>query len=170
MCPPCHYYLVDPWQTRGTFSTVDALKKDLMQTCLPRPHFSVQANKMPSDLPDYAALNETARGTAPGRGRLLGKRILVVAGGQRDIGHLPGVDPATIPPSNGRAISVLAGREGAAVAVHNRTVQSAEATAALVRAENDCPKAVAIPGDVTGGALHPAYRFNHRLIVLIMVF
>jgi NAD(P)-dependent dehydrogenase (short-subunit alcohol dehydrogenase family) len=35
------------------------------------------------------------------------------------------------------------------VAVHNRTLQSAEGTASLVRSEKDCPKAVAIEGDVT---------------------
>lgn len=63
---------------------------------------------------------------------------------------IPGVDEATLPPSNGRAFSIVCGREGAAVAVHNRSIESAEATAALVRAEKDCPKAVAIPGDVTG--------------------
>ena len=71
-----------------------------------------------------------ATGAAPGRGRLTGRRVLVVGAGTRPS---PEPDP---PPSNGRAISVLAAREGAAVACADRDAGAAEATAALVRAEH----------------------------------
>ncbi|HEY1003486.1 MAG TPA: SDR family oxidoreductase [Streptosporangiaceae bacterium] len=70
-----------------------------------------------------------ATGAAPGRGRLTGRRVLVVGAGTRPS---PEADP---PPGNGRAISVLAAREGAAVACADRDAGAAEATAALVRAE-----------------------------------
>ena len=42
-----------------------------------------------------------SRGEAPGRGRLLGRKILVVGGGQRTF------DAATDPIGNGRAMSIL---------------------------------------------------------------
>jgi NAD(P)-dependent dehydrogenase (short-subunit alcohol dehydrogenase family) len=70
-----------------------------------------------------------ATGAAPGRGRLTGRRVLVVGAGTRPS---PEPDP---PLGNGRAISVLAAREGAAVACADRDAAAAEATAALVRAE-----------------------------------
>ncbi len=60
---------------------------------------------------------------------LAGRRVLVVGGGQQDYGmHDP-------PIGNGRAISVLLARGGAAVAVADIDADSAEATATLVRAE-----------------------------------
>ena len=71
-----------------------------------------------------------ATGAAPGRGRLTGRRVLVVGAGTRPS---PEPDP---PLGNGRAISVLAAREGAAVACADRNAAAAEATAALVRAEH----------------------------------
>jgi NAD(P)-dependent dehydrogenase (short-subunit alcohol dehydrogenase family) len=61
--------------------------------------------------------------------RLAGRRILVVGGGQNDYGL---DDP---PVGNGRAMSVLFAREGAAVAVSDVEEATAEATAELVRAE-----------------------------------
>jgi NAD(P)-dependent dehydrogenase (short-subunit alcohol dehydrogenase family) len=70
-----------------------------------------------------------ARGEAPGRGRLEGRRILVVGAGQEDHGL---EDP---PIGNGRAMSVLFGREGASVAVADLNEETAKATAELVRAE-----------------------------------
>jgi NAD(P)-dependent dehydrogenase (short-subunit alcohol dehydrogenase family) len=71
-----------------------------------------------------------ATGAAPGRGRLTGRRVLVVGAGTRPS---PEPDP---PLGNGRAISVLAAREGATVACADRDAAAAEATAALVRAEH----------------------------------
>src|SRR5919108_3757628 len=76
-----------------------------------------------------APLPDEARGEAPGRGRLAGRRILVVGGGQGGAG-------LEAPPiGNGRATSVLCAREGAAVAVADLDESSAEATAELARAE-----------------------------------
>ncbi|MGA8925013.1 MAG: SDR family oxidoreductase, partial [Solirubrobacterales bacterium] len=69
------------------------------------------------------------RGEAPGRGRLDGRRILVVGGGQEEHGL---EDP---PIGNGRAMSILFAREGAAVAVADLNEASAEKTAEMVRAE-----------------------------------
>jgi NAD(P)-dependent dehydrogenase (short-subunit alcohol dehydrogenase family) len=56
-------------------------------------------------------LSPESAGEAPGRGRLQGRRILVVGGGQRTF------DAATDPVGNGRAMSLLFAREGAHVAV-----------------------------------------------------
>ncbi len=79
--------------------------------------------------PEPPPLPDEARGEAPGRGRLAGRRILIVGGGQQDHGL---EDP---PMGNGRATSVLCAREGAAVAVADIDADSAEATAELARAE-----------------------------------
>jgi NAD(P)-dependent dehydrogenase (short-subunit alcohol dehydrogenase family) len=68
------------------------------------------------------ALAPESRGDAPGRGRLQGRRILVVGGGQDTRGLS---DP---PVGNGRAMCVLFGREGGRVAVADRVLGSAEAT------------------------------------------
>jgi NAD(P)-dependent dehydrogenase (short-subunit alcohol dehydrogenase family) len=70
-----------------------------------------------------------AKGEAPGRGRLEGRRILVVGAGQEDHGL---DDP---PIGNGRAMSVLFAREGASLALADLNAEPAEATAELVRAE-----------------------------------
>ncbi len=64
-------------------------------------------------------------GTAPGRGRLTGRRVLVVGAGTRPS---PEPDP---PIGNGRAISVLAAREGAAVACADRSAPAAAETAVV---------------------------------------
>ena len=65
-------------------------------------------------------------GDAPSRGRLAGRRILVVGGGQTDIGE------ADTPAGNGRAMSILFAREGAKVAVADRVIATAEATVAAM--------------------------------------
>src|SRR4051812_46833205 len=69
---------------------------------------------------------DEARGDARGRGRLTGRRVLVVGGGQNDY------DLDDPPIGNGRAMSVLFAREGAAVAVGDIDPASAEATGALI--------------------------------------
>jgi len=76
-----------------------------------------------------------------GAERLAGRRILVVGGGQNDYGI---DDP---PVGNGRAMSILFAREGAAVAVADIDEASAEATAELVRADD--AQAVAIAADAS---------------------
>jgi NAD(P)-dependent dehydrogenase (short-subunit alcohol dehydrogenase family) len=69
------------------------------------------------------SLPAESEGKAPGRGRLAGRRILVVGGGQDTRGL---ADP---PVGNGRAMCVLFSREGAQVAVADRIRQCAEETA-----------------------------------------
>jgi NAD(P)-dependent dehydrogenase (short-subunit alcohol dehydrogenase family) len=77
-----------------------------------------------------------ATGSAPGRGRLAGRRVLVVGAGTR-----PSPDPDP-PYGNGRAIAVLAAREGAAVACADRDPGAAEETALLVRAQGSTAEVV----------------------------
>ncbi|MBR1268192.1 SDR family oxidoreductase [Bradyrhizobium sp. AUGA SZCCT0222] len=67
-------------------------------------------------------LSAASEGQAPGRGRLRGRRILVVGGGQRTF------DAATDPVGNGRAMSMLFAREGAHVAVADLHRASADDT------------------------------------------
>lgn len=85
-----------------------------------------------------------SQGRAPGRGRLNGRRILIVGGGQQV------VDAATDPIGNGRAMSILFAREGASVAVADRHRAAAEATAALIRAEGGAP--LVIEADIANEA------------------
>jgi len=85
-----------------------------------------------------------SKGEAPGRGRLKGRAILVVGGGQMDIG-----EPDT-PIGNGRAISVLCAREGAKVAVADRHRESAEATVRMIAAEDG--QAWAVEADASAEA------------------
>lgn len=72
---------------------------------------------------------------------LAGRRILVVGAGTQTLG-----DPDA-PVGNGRAISVLAAREGAAVICADRDGESARQTAALIEAEHG--QATVVTADVT---------------------
>jgi NAD(P)-dependent dehydrogenase (short-subunit alcohol dehydrogenase family) len=85
-----------------------------------------------------------SRGEVEGRARMRGRRVLIVGGGQDD--H--GVSEAPI--GNGRAISVLCAREGAAIAVADRKLERAEATA--MRAREHGATAHAIAADVRAPA------------------
>ena len=69
---------------------------------------------------DKQGIPATAAGTAPAAARLEGRSVLVVGGGSQGAG-----DPDA-PPGNGQAISVLAAREGAAVAVVDVRPEAAE--------------------------------------------
>ena len=80
-------------------------------------------------------------GTAPGHGRLKGRKILIVGGGQRVL------DAATDPVGNGRAMSLLFAREGASVAVADMNRASAEETVSLIGKEGG--KAHAIEADIS---------------------
>lgn len=75
------------------------------------------------------SLTRESAGVAPGCDRLVGKRIVVVGAGTR------ASDDPDAPMGNGRAIAVLAAREGAAVACVDIDRGAAERTAELVRAE-----------------------------------
>lgn len=92
---------------------------------------------MASEIP----LPPEAEGRAPGRGRLTGRRVLVVGAGTMLIeGH-----PGSV--GNGRAISILAAREGARVACADRDRDSAQDTAATIAEEGGM--ATVIVADVT---------------------
>jgi NAD(P)-dependent dehydrogenase (short-subunit alcohol dehydrogenase family) len=69
-----------------------------------------------------------AMGTAPGRGRLVGRRILVIGAGAAH------AQPGS-PVGNGQAIAVLAAREGAAVACLDVAETGAKATVGLIEAD-----------------------------------
>lgn len=79
-------------------------------------------------------------GEAPGRGRLRGRRILVVGGGQQTF------DAATDPVGNGRAMSLIFAREGAHVAVADISRASADDTVARIAAEGG--RAFSIQADI----------------------
>jgi NAD(P)-dependent dehydrogenase (short-subunit alcohol dehydrogenase family) len=101
-----------------------------------------------TDRPDGAdtptrddSLPDEAVGQAPGRGRLTGHRIVVVGAGTR-----PSDEPDP-PMGNGRAIAVLAAREGASVVCVDVDRHAAEATAELITAEGGT--AATVIADVT---------------------
>lgn len=81
-----------------------------------------------------------SEGAAPGRGRLQGRRILVVGGGQRTF------DAATDPVGNGRAMSLLFAKEGAQVAVADIHSASADDTVSRIAAEGG--RAFSIAADI----------------------
>lgn len=97
-----------------------------------------------SERPQPLPLTAESRGEAPGRGRLPGRRILVVGGGQRVF------DPATDPIGNGRAMCLLYAREGARVAVADANLDSARATLAQIRGEGG--EGLAVQADVRSEA------------------
>lgn len=82
---------------------------------------------------------DEARGSAPGRQRMVGRRVLVVGAGQR-----PGPDADAV--GNGRAIAMLMAREGAAVACADRDAAAAQATVDLITAAGG--RAVRVVADV----------------------
>jgi NAD(P)-dependent dehydrogenase (short-subunit alcohol dehydrogenase family) len=85
-----------------------------------------------------------ALGLAKGRGRLAGRKILVVGAGTR-----PSDEPDA-PIGNGRAIAVLAAREGAAVACAD--VDAAAARETLARVEKEGARGLVITADVADPA------------------
>jgi NAD(P)-dependent dehydrogenase (short-subunit alcohol dehydrogenase family)/uncharacterized protein (DUF1330 family) len=83
-----------------------------------------------SEMPSYdSSLSREALGVAPGRGRMVGRRVVVVGGGQTDF-HLENQ-----PIGNGRALSLLLAREGAHVLVVDRDEASAHDSVQLILAE-----------------------------------
>ncbi|OCK84662.1 NAD(P)-binding protein [Lepidopterella palustris CBS 459.81] len=83
-----------------------------------------------------------ATGKAPGRGRLIGKHILVVGGGQ----SVNDFDPNP-PIGNGRAACILLAREGATVVVADRSREAAQGTVDLI-VEEGIGSAHLVVGDV----------------------
>jgi NAD(P)-dependent dehydrogenase (short-subunit alcohol dehydrogenase family) len=86
-------------------------------------------------------MSAEAAGRAPGRGRLAGRKILIAGGGQDERGQS---DP---PVGNGRAMSILFAREGAHVAVADRSKESAEKTVSRIAAEGG--RGLAFAADVS---------------------
>ena len=118
----------------------------------------------PPERPDEAALRELpdeAVGRAPGRGRLEGRRVLVIGAGTQGTGsgrtgsgrtgsgpQAPPAEPGQDEPvGNGQAIARLAAREGAEVVCADRDAGAAEHTAAAIRAEGG--RAEVAVGDVS---------------------
>ncbi|MBR0870545.1 SDR family oxidoreductase [Bradyrhizobium tropiciagri] len=83
----------------------------------------------PKSVDPSASLHAEALGLAQGRGRLAGRRIIVVGAGQRST-----VDEAP-PIGNGRAMSTLFAREGAAVACLDINKEAADDTVAQIKGE-----------------------------------
>lgn len=83
------------------------------------------------DTSEPLALPPESLGEAPGRGRLNGKKILVVGGGQITF------DPKTDPVGNGRAMCQLFAREGAHVIVADINIESADETLAIITKEGN---------------------------------
>jgi NAD(P)-dependent dehydrogenase (short-subunit alcohol dehydrogenase family) len=81
-----------------------------------------------------------SRGEAPGRGRMVGRRVVVIGAGQTDY------DVPDQPIGNGRATAVLAAREGARVVAVDRDAAAAEGTVELIRSGGG--EAIAVVADV----------------------
>jgi len=96
----------------------------------------------PGAAPDRA-LGAEATGTAPGRGRMNGRRIVVVGAGRDD--H--GLARTDLPPGNGQAMCRLLAREGAAVACADLSQDRALETLRLVESEGG--RGVAIAADAS---------------------
>ena len=78
---------------------------------------------------DGASLPSEALGVAPGRGRMVGRRVVIVGGGQTDF------QLQDQPIGNGRALAILLAHEGAQVVVVDRDEASANDTVRMIRAE-----------------------------------
>lgn len=87
-----------------------------------------------------ANLTAEALGTAPGRGRLDGRRVLVVGAGSTSF------QGASDPPGNGQAIARLAAREGAEVICADIDRDAAQRTVQAILAAGG--RATALQGDV----------------------
>ena len=94
-----------------------------------------------------SGLPREALGMAPGRSRMVGRRVVVVGAGQTDF------QLEDQPVGNGRALAVLLAREGAHVVVVDRNEASASDTAELIRNENGTAHTVIAdvtdPGSIT---------------------
>jgi NAD(P)-dependent dehydrogenase (short-subunit alcohol dehydrogenase family) len=88
-----------------------------------------------------------SRGEAPGRGRMAGRRVIVIGAGQTDYGI------AEQPVGNGRAISILVAREGARVVAVDCNAAAADETVALIEsAGGDATTVVTDVADPAGVA------------------
>ena len=103
----------------------------------------------PAQISPLAAVFAETLGQAPGRGRLAGRKVIVVGAGQR-----PTPAGESVPVGNGRAIALLCAREGAAVACVDVSAAAAQATVDLITQAGG--QAVAEVADVRdAGAIAP---------------
>ena len=86
-------------------------------------------NQAPQVVDPLQSMFDETLGQAPGRGRLTGRKVLVIGAGQR-----PTPPGEQVPVGNGRAISLLAAREGAAVACVDVSAEAVQNTAAQIEA------------------------------------
>lgn len=98
-------------------------------------------NLAPSEIDPSRQMYPEALGQTAGRGRLAGRRIIVVGAGQRMI------EEENPPVGNGRAISLLFAREGASVACIDVSREAVEETCGQVEREGGTAHAVV--GDVS---------------------
>jgi len=102
-------------------------------------------NQAPQDVQPLQSMFPESLGLVPGRGRLTGRKLLVVGAGQR-----PTPPGENVPVGNGRAISLLAAREGAQVACVDISAEAVQATAAQIESEGG--RAFAEVADVSQAA------------------
>ncbi|HEY2979533.1 MAG TPA: SDR family oxidoreductase [Burkholderiaceae bacterium] len=88
-------------------------------------------HQAPSEIDPGQSMFAETLGRTLGRSRLSGRKVVVVGAGQR-----PSPPGETVPVGNGRAISLLAAREGAALACIDSVAAAAEGTVALIADEN----------------------------------
>lgn len=86
-------------------------------------------NQASTDIDPSRALFAESLGRAPAHGRMAGRKLIVVGAGQR-----PTPAGETVPVGNGRAISTLCAREGAAVACLDAVAEAADTTVAGITA------------------------------------
>ncbi len=109
------------------------------------------ATRMASSNDPAGALPPEATGDAPGRGRMAGRRIVVIGGGQDDRGQ----PPEDTPIGNGRATALTLVREGASVAVTDLLLERAQGTVDRCEQSGRC---VAIEADAADeGAMSAAF-------------
>lgn len=104
------------------------------------PKNGTLVNIAPLKLDPSRQMHDEAMGTAARYRRLVGRRVVVVGAGQREI------QDESPPLGNGRAISALFAREGAHVACIDVSASAVNATVDQVRAEGG--QAIAEVGDV----------------------
>ena len=87
-------------------------------------------NQAPTEIQPLQSVFAETLGQGPGLGRLAGRKVLVVGAGQR-----PTPAGESVPVGNGRAIALLAAREGAQVACVDMSADSVQGTVAQIEAE-----------------------------------
>jgi len=88
-------------------------------------------HQAPTEIDPGQSMFAETLGRTLGRARLSGRKVVVVGAGQR-----PSPPGETVPMGNGRAISLLAAREGATVACIDSVAAAVDGTVAMIADEN----------------------------------